>query len=121
MTAHACSLRHQASCLSNLVRQVVHKKLSYVSLAGVVSETVYAEIFSRACSSNLVGEFFGVYFCRLLEFVVVLELCCFIKTTDNELVPYFVQDIRKLQLSAEKEIHDMKWERTSPCPAIKSS
>ncbi|GBN69785.1 hypothetical protein AVEN_49208-1 [Araneus ventricosus] len=36
--------------------QVVNKKLSFVNLAGMVSETVCSEMLSRTCRSNLVGE-----------------------------------------------------------------
>ncbi|GBN74245.1 hypothetical protein AVEN_63685-1 [Araneus ventricosus] len=36
--------------------QVVDKKLIYVNFAGMVSETVCAEMLSRTCRSNLVGE-----------------------------------------------------------------
>ncbi|GBL76479.1 hypothetical protein AVEN_207698-1 [Araneus ventricosus] len=38
------------------MEQVVNKKLSYVNFAQMVSETVCAEMLSRNCRSNLVGE-----------------------------------------------------------------
>ncbi|GBM69572.1 hypothetical protein AVEN_219201-1 [Araneus ventricosus] len=53
--AHACSLRHQASCLSNLVGQVVHEKLSYVNLAGW-----FPDRFPRKCFRGLVVQTLSV-------------------------------------------------------------
>ncbi|GBM64898.1 hypothetical protein AVEN_30283-1 [Araneus ventricosus] len=38
------------------IGQAFHKKLSYVYLAAMVSETVCAEMLSRTFRSNLVGE-----------------------------------------------------------------
>ncbi|GBM48875.1 26S proteasome non-ATPase regulatory subunit 1 [Araneus ventricosus] len=44
-------LRHQASCLSNLIGQVIHKKLSYVNVAGW-----FPDRFPRKCFRGLVVQ-----------------------------------------------------------------
>ncbi|GBO03769.1 hypothetical protein AVEN_141044-1 [Araneus ventricosus] len=53
------------TCRSNLVGEVVHRKLSYVNLAANVSETVYAVMLSRTAygkgNGNLSPTFFAIW------------------------------------------------------------